>query len=187
MNRAPHNPMTDSWTPVRTEHILHTPAFDVHKVQLEAPRSPETRDYYHLATGDWVNIIALTPAQDLVMIRQWRHGAGILTLEFPGGRVDPDEEPEDAAVRELLEETGYQAGAVHSLSSMHPNPALQNNRAHSFLAENCRKIQDVQNDPGEKTLPVLVPQAEIPEKIRNGEITHALMLAALALWSVKTP
>jgi 8-oxo-dGTP pyrophosphatase MutT (NUDIX family) len=117
-------------------------------------------------------------------VRQYRHGSREITLEIPGGIIDPGEEPAEAAARELIEETGYQAAGVRSLGSLNPNPALFGNRVHTFLAENVELVGEVMNGPLEETVVELVPAHEVPERVRRGEIDHALVVAALHWWSL---
>lgn len=102
-----------------------------------------------------------------------------MTLEIPGGLVDPGESPAEAGARELLEETGYRVGRLTSLGSINPNPALFVNRCHMLVAENCESVAPIQNSATEETIVELLPRAELPETLRNGGIDHALVVAAL--------
>ena len=112
------------------------------------------------------------------MVRQYRHGTREITLEIPGGLVEHQDNPEEGALRELSEETGYRAGSVVSLGYVHPNPAIQNNRCYTFLAENVYPSGGQQQDDREDIEVVLKPLLEIPSLIRTGAITHALVIAA---------
>src|SRR4051812_5610502 len=111
--------------------------YTVLKVREDIYADPRTGDEHprvFIDTPEWCNIIAVTPEDQLVLIRQYRFGVGASTLEIPGGLVERGEDPAAAAARELEEETGYVAGRVVPLGAVHPNPALQGNRCHSFLA-----------------------------------------------------
>jgi 8-oxo-dGTP pyrophosphatase MutT (NUDIX family) len=131
-------------------------------------------------SADWVNIVPVTPHGHLLLIRQFRHGTESMVWEIPGGLMDPiDEGPKQAAYRELLEETGYEAERVTCLGVVHPNPAIQNNLCHTFLAENVRPIQTQRLDTSEDIEVSEVPWAEVLKMIGRGEITHSLVLAAL--------
>jgi 8-oxo-dGTP pyrophosphatase MutT (NUDIX family) len=112
------------------------------------------------------------------MIRQYRHGSREVTLEIPGGLVDPGDTPEKAAVRELLEETGYQAEDWMKIGVVNPNPALFNNRCHTFLAQNIKKVHDPMPDQTEDIETILIPISDIPELIQKEEIDHAMVITA---------
>ena len=132
-----------------------------------------------ISAPDWVHVLALTPGGDTVMVRQFRAGIHGDTLEFPGGIVEPGESPEQAGARELEEETGFVATRWTSLGSCYPNPALQTNRLHTFVAHDCRKTGEPRLDPGEDARVELVPTASLRARVVSGEITHGLVLASL--------
>jgi 8-oxo-dGTP pyrophosphatase MutT (NUDIX family) len=112
------------------------------------------------------------------MIRQYRHGSREVTLEIPGGLVDPGDTPENAAARELLEETGYHAEDVVKLGVSNPNPAIFNNRCYTFVTRNVTKVCDPKPDQTEDIEVVLIPLVDIPELIRKGKIDHAIVISA---------
>ncbi|MGD2127446.1 MAG: NUDIX hydrolase [Desulfobacteraceae bacterium] len=143
-----------------------------------SPRTDKTYDFYILESTDWVNVIPLTPQNEVVLIRQYRHGTREITLEIPGGIVEQHDSPEEAARRELLEETGYKASEMVSLGFVHPNPAFLNNRCYTYLAKNVYKVRKQEQDEKEDIEVLVRPLGDIPELIRREEITHALVLAA---------
>ena len=146
---------------------------------MESPRTGDPHPFYRIESPAWVNVVALTDQDELVMVRQWRHGARAVTLEIPGGLVDPGETPAAAAARELLEETGFRAGQLTSLGSINPNPALFANRCHMEVAQDCKRVAEIQNSATEETVVELLPLAELPALLRGGGIDHALVVAAL--------
>jgi 8-oxo-dGTP pyrophosphatase MutT (NUDIX family) len=146
---------------------------------MECPNTGEFHPFYRIESPAWVNVVALTESDELVMVRQFRHGARALTLEIPGGLVDAGESPAEAAARELLEETGYRAGRLTSLGSINPNPALFSNRCHMLVAESCTAVGEIQNSATEETTVELLPLAALPDTLRSGGIDHALVVAAL--------
>lgn len=151
--------------------------FRIKTEQSLSPRTNKEGRFYVIDTNDWVNVIPITPEGEIVMIRQYRHGSKEITLEIPGGLVD-ESNPEDAAVRELLEETGYRGQKVTYLGSTNPNPAIFNNRCHTFLAEGAKRVSDLNLDHDEDIEVELRPLSDIPALIRDGIIDHALVIVA---------
>jgi 8-oxo-dGTP pyrophosphatase MutT (NUDIX family) len=156
------------------------------QVQVHRSSSPVTgkkHPFYVLSTRDWVNVIALTPDQKVLMVSQYRHGSGKISLEIPGGAVDrKDASPLAAGKRELLEETGYKASRWHSLGQIHPNPAILNNTCFLFLATGAKRVASLKLDEAEELEVSLHPIKSIPGLIRKGRIRHALVVAAFYLF-----
>ena len=173
--------MIKPWPLIKSRPGVSYRVFTVRTDTARSPRTEREHDFYILESTEWVNIIPLTPDNEVVMVKQYRHGIRAATLELPGGLVDPGNTPEQAAVRELLEETGYRPEEVQLLGSYHPQPAIMNNRCYSYLTRGVHPEQDQLLDQGEDIEVVLVPLKEIPEKIRTGEITHALVITAFYL------
>ena len=146
--------------------------------QAISPRTNEVHDFYILESDDWVNVIPLTAQNEVVLIRQYRHGIRENTLEIPGGIIEQDDTPEEAARRELGEETGYQESTMILLGQVHPNPAFLNNQCHTYLARDVLLSGKQEQDEKEDIEVLLRPLDEIPRLIREGEITHSLVLAA---------
>jgi 8-oxo-dGTP pyrophosphatase MutT (NUDIX family) len=171
-----------AWEVVGREPLQDCRVFRVQRATTRSPHSSEAHPFYTIEADAWVNVVATTRAGELVMVRQWRHGAGKVTLEIPGGLIDPGESPATAAARELLEETGFASGELRPLGDVNPNPALFGNRVHTFLAEGCERVSEVKNGPLEETWVELVPERALPDLLRAGEIDHALVIAALHWW-----
>jgi ADP-ribose diphosphatase len=169
------------WTRLSSERIQRCRVFDVQRIRARSPRSGREHDFFGIESVDWVNVVPLTSDGQVVLVRQYRHGADHLTLETPGGMIDPGETPAEAAARELLEETGYAARELMTLGSVNPNPALFGNRLHAFLARGARRVAEVENDGTEETSVELVPWSELRRLIREGVVDHALVVAAVYL------
>ena len=171
--------MTRVWRRHGTQPIGHFKVFSLRRDELESPRTGGRHDFYVLEAPPWVNVVAITEDGQMVLVEQYRHGIGAMTLEIPGGIVDAGESPRETAERELLEETGYRAASLSLLGVTHPNPAILDNRLYSFLAAGARKVAEPSQEAGEDISIVTVPVAEVPKLVRAGRITHALVLAAL--------
>jgi 8-oxo-dGTP pyrophosphatase MutT (NUDIX family) len=145
-----------------------------------APALP--RDIFVFACPDWCNVIAETPEGELVFIWQYRYGTDELSLEIPGGVIDPGEEPLEAARRELKEETGYEADSFELVSVVEPNPALQGNRCFTYLARGARLTGATSFDDLEDLETLVVPRAELAALIDDRVVTHALVVVALEVY-----
>ena len=137
------------------------------------------RDVFVFTCPDWVNVLAETENGEIVMVWQHRFGTNALSLEIPGGVIEPGEAPIDAARRELREETGYEADTFDFVSVVEPNPALQNNRCHTFIARNAIKSASIAWDDLEELETVLVRSDEIEALLDSGEVLHSLVVVAL--------
>lgn len=175
------------WISLRERARRDFRIFTARTLDVADPRNG--REYVRtvLDCPDWVNIIPVTREGEVVLIRQFRFGTWGTTLEIPGGMVDPGEEPATAAVRELEEETGFRPGSVRPLGFSHPNPAIQANRLHTYLALGCERVHAGQQDGSEDIEVELVPRDALPGLVRSGAITHSLVLAALLLEAWQEP
>ena len=161
----------------RANHIL-----SIRTDKALSPRTGRAHRFFVLESSEWVNVIPITPQNEVVMVSQYRHGIREITLETPGGVVEPTDSPEEAAKRELFEETGYQASEMIPLQSVHANPAIQNNRCWFFLARDVFHAGNQQQDDKEDIDVMTLPLDDIPRLIREGRITHSLVLAAFCMY-----
>jgi len=173
MNEAPA-----TWRRLRSQHIADCRVFRVRSDECVREDDGLEADFYVVENPDWVNIIALTQDREILLIEQFRHGVDDIILEIPGGMVDPNESPEGAARRELIEETGYACGNIKLLGTSRPNPAIQNNTIFHFLAEDCVKTHDVRFDDHESIVTRTMPIEAISQLIKEGTISHSLVVAA---------
>lgn len=169
----------EEWREVRRERVADCRIFSVERSLAVSPVDGVTREFHRIESPDWAQIVPVTADDEVVLVRQFRHGSRRVTLEIPGGLVDEGEEPAAAALRECLEETGYRATTATSLGVVNPNPALFGNRLHSFYATGVVLEGAVQNTGTEFTDVRLVPVARLPAMLQSGEIEHALVAATL--------
>ena len=166
------------WPQVRTTVLGDHRIFSLTRTVRRKPGSDVEHTFFGLEASDWVNVIALTDAGQIVLVEQYRHGTDAITLEIPGGVVDPGEEPKTAGIRELEEETGFICRRCELLGWVEPSPAFLNNRCWTFLALGCRASGTVSFDPAEDILVRLVTVRGFTALIDSGDIRHALVIAA---------
>jgi ADP-ribose pyrophosphatase len=178
--------MAMRWEVLRSEIKYRCRVFAVRRDQSRSLLSGQVSDFHVLETCDWVNIIPVTRAGHVVMVRQFRHGIREMTLEVPAGLMDPaDASPADAARRELREETGYAGPTWIALGVVHPNPAILNNRCHVFLARDVELVGAPQWDGTEEIAIESVPLERVRQLILDGTLGNALTMVAFHLLGLR--
>ncbi|MDX9826187.1 MAG: NUDIX hydrolase [Spirochaetia bacterium] len=173
----------DRWETLSTQMMYSGSVFSVHEKTSQAPDGRQGR-FSLIKSRDWavvVPILGRGAEAKLLMVRQYRHGSDNPSLEFPGGVVETEEAPEKAAARELAEETGYLPGTLLHAGTVYPNPAIQGNRYHVFVALDPYPAVERNLDEHEIVDADLYPAAEILNSMGEGELSHALMCTALFL------
>ena len=173
------------WKVLWVREGFSSPLFRVKVKGALSPRTGKSAEFFTIETRDWVGIIPLLEG-DVLMVRQFRHGSEEFTLEIPGGLVD-EERPEEAARRELREETGFEAESVELLGVLKPQPAIFNNRFHVFLATGLRKVGEPALEDGEDLEVIRLPLKQVFREMVEGRIDHALVLAAFKLFELRHP
>jgi 8-oxo-dGTP pyrophosphatase MutT (NUDIX family) len=185
---AEHSPAFDPATPwldLEVQLVGQTRLFQQFMARRRSPHTDRDHAFTRLLCPDWVNVVAFTTEGELLLVEQFRHGIDASTLETVGGVCDPLEPPAVSARRELLEETGFAAGRWVDLGSCRPNPAIQNNRCHFFLALDCVPVAALDLDPSEELRVWAAPWAEVAAMVQDQRLDHALVLVALlrlSLW-----
>lgn len=177
--------MIKHWEVLSSREGFSTKLFRIVVKEMLSPRTGRSMEFYAIETSDWVGVIPLLDGE-VVMVRQYRHGIEGWCLEIPGGIVD-DESPEEAARRELKEETGYEAEELELLGTLRPHPALFNNRFYVFLAKGLKWTGEQRLEEGEDLEVVRVPIRDLEEAITSGQIDHALVLASFELLRLRHP
>lgn len=172
--------MIEPWPKVGSKTLGDFRIFKLRSDIRRSPRTGKEHDFFVLSCVDWVNVIAVTRDDHLVMVEQFRHGSDTIELEIPGGMVDAeDASPLAAGVRELREETGFEGQNARVIGEILPNPAIMTNTCHTILVENCELKHPTVFDHCEDLSTRLVPIAEIPDLVRGQKIRHSLVVVAL--------
>ncbi len=178
--------MSPTWTLLDSTVVHSCRVFTLIDERYRSPRTGQEHDFFLIDSPDWVNVIPLTTGGEVILVKQYRFGTKEFSLEIPGGMLEMGETPANAARRELLEETGYAGDEPILLGMVYPNPAIQTNRCHTYLIKNAAFENLPRQDPGEDIEVQSVPLSDIPKLIREGKITHALVIAAF-YWYFSPP
>ncbi|MDR1891157.1 MAG: NUDIX hydrolase [Puniceicoccales bacterium] len=168
------------WEELSKETMADYKIFSVARCKLKNPSNNKSGDFYIIDCNDWVQVIAETLDNQIVMVSQYRFGSGKLSLELPGGMMDRGENVIEAAQRELEEETGFCGELAKVIATLYPNPAIQTNVLNVVLIKNCTKKKDTHFDEFEDLTTSLITKQDLIKAVAIGEISHCITIAAIA-------
>ena len=172
--------MMEKWKTLSKKLVGNFKIFELFQYEREHPNTHKINNFYGLKSYNWVNIIPLTRVNEIILVEQYRHGIDAPAIEIPAGLIELNEDSKDAAMRECMEETGYQGeGNAIFLGKVKPNPAFLNNYCYHYLWLNCEKKCEQKLDENEDINVIKVPFNHIKAMIESGEIDHSLVISAL--------
>jgi len=168
------------WKDIKRSRLARHVIFDILQVRRKTADG-RAGDFVVVDSSDWVSVIPfISRSPDMVyMVRQFRHGSGVVTAEFPSGIVDEGELPEAAARRELLEETGCTAEELIHIGSVNPNPAFMNNKLHTYVALGLEKVKDLDLDDLELLELEETVLQDVLDGAGYGQFDNGILLIAL--------
>ena len=170
------------WSVAASKIVLADKWINLRADQVVTQRGVTLDPFYVLAYPDWAAVVAITDQDQLVLVRQYRHGTGEIGLELPGGVVDrEDADPRAAAIRELAEETGFACTNMRHVASLAANPALQTNWLHMFLAEGAARAGAARPEASEDLTVELVAIADVLAGLSSGLISQSMHVSAIVL------
>jgi ADP-ribose pyrophosphatase len=167
------------WSTLSSTYIHKGPWATLRSDKCEMPDGTIVNDYYVLEYPNWANAVALTEDNKILMVRQYRHAANIVSLEIPGGVIEDGENPEEGMRRELLEETGYEFNSVELISTVYANPSTANNKTFCYLAKGGKKVQEQQLDEHERIIVEEYTIAQVKQLLADNKIAQALHCTGL--------
>ena len=167
------------WKLCSSEYIHKGPWATLRVDKCQMPDGRLVDEYYVLEYPNWVNAVAVTEEGKLLIVKQYRHAAGIVSLEIPGGVIDGNETPEAAIRRELLEETGYQFDDIDLLCTVYANPSTANNHTYCYLARGGKKVQEQSLDEHEEIAVEQHSIHEVRQLLADNKIPQALHCTTL--------
>jgi ADP-ribose pyrophosphatase len=174
-----------TWKLLSSHYIHKGPWATLRIDKCEMPDGRIIDDYYVLEYSSWVNGVAITEDNKVLMVKQYRHAAGIISLEIPGGVVDGGEKPAEALRRELLEETGYQFDDFELLCTVYGNPSTANNQTFTYLAKGGKKVQEQALDDHEELIVEEYTIPEVKQLLLENKVVQAMHCAGLFYGMIK--
>ncbi len=166
-----------AWRRRSSTYVVDSPHLRLRVDELELPDGTVIPNYYVRESAGFVIVFALTTEREVILVRQYRYGADAIHLELPAGTIDDGEDPRDCAIRELAEETGYEAGDVELIGSYRAEPARSTAFAYMFLATGARRTRDPLLDPTEIIEVELEPLESFRQMLRDGRIDNGASIA----------
>ncbi len=167
------------WKTLESEQIFKSGLVSIDKEKCQMPDGRIMPSYYILRFPDWVNVMPVTKDRKVVLIKQYRHATGLVHWEVPGGAVHRGEDARLGALRELEEETGYSSSQLIKVGETFPNPALQDNKIHTYLALDCELKGTQTLDPYEDIEVEAIPLEELEVWLRRGDFNHNIVVASI--------
>lgn len=167
------------WKLLESKYIIQRPWATLRVDKVELPNGNIKDEYYVLEYPTWVNMVAITEDGNVLFVKQYRHGADQIMVELPAGVVEDDEEPEVAARRELLEETGYAFDKIEYICELFANPATSGNLTYTYLLTGGKKVQEQDLDSSEDIEVVEMTIEEAKKFLFDNKIGQALHSSAL--------
>jgi ADP-ribose pyrophosphatase len=174
-----------TWKTLSSTYLHKGPWATLRSDRCEMPDGHIVEDYYVLEYPNWVNAVAITDDNKVLMVHQYRHAAGIVSLEIPGGVIDDGETPEQALRRELLEETGYQFDDFELLCTVYANPSTADNHTYCYLARGGKKVQEQALDAQEELVVETFTIPEVKQLLAENKIAQALHCTGLFYAMIK--
>jgi ADP-ribose pyrophosphatase len=168
------------WEKLRQRRKGSFKVFDVDEIVYLNPYTSNELPVHVIGCKDWVNVVAITPSEQIVLIKQFRFGSSRIEIEIPGGIIETGEDPAIAAARELREESGYEGDEPVLIGRVNPNPALHFHTCFTYMITNATKTGEAEFDgPNEHCDDSLASIEDVQAMIANGAITHALVIDAI--------
>ena len=180
MSRAVTRPFAP-WQVLHRRTLLERRWLEIHEEHVRLSNGHEIPEFHVITAPSWTGVLAISETGEVVLVRQYRHGIATDSLELPAGIIETGEEPLDAAVRELREETGYTSERWLPIATFATEPSRHTARAHFFCALGAKALAPRSLDAAEEIEVVTVPKQTLVERVVRGDIAHGVHVGAILL------